>query len=427
MNNREAAFRVREVLKEHHRWFAESLPLIASENVTSLLVREVCASDFSHRYAEGAPGRRFYQGCRYIDEVELLAIELAKRLFDAPYVNVQPTSGTVANLACFFALTRPGDTMMALQVPHGGHISHAELSAAGVRGLRVKSFPFDEHEMNIDVDRAAEKIRRVEPKLLLFGASIFLFPHPVRELSEVAREVGATVMYDAAHVLGLIAGGRFQQPLREGADVVSASRHKTFPGPQGGVILAREEYASRLNRAVFPGLVSNHHLHHLAGFAVALAEMLEFGSAYAEQVVRNARALAQALSEEGFRVLCEHKGFTESHQVLVDVAEQGGGTRVAEALERANIILNKNLLPWDDINRSADPSGIRIGTQEVTRLGMGSGEMQTIAELIARVVIKGESTEKVKKDVAELRREFNRVHYSFDDDVKDAYQYIEFF
>jgi glycine hydroxymethyltransferase len=426
MENRENAFRVRDILKEHHRWFGESLPLIASENVTSLLVREVCASDLSHRYAEGEPGRRFYQGCRYIDEVELLAIELARRLFEAPYVNVQPTSGTVANLACFFALTQPGDTMMALQVPHGGHISHAELSAAGVRGLRVRAFPFDEREMNIDVDRAAKKIREVEPRLVLFGASIFLFPHPVRELSEVAREVGATVMYDGAHVLGLIAGKRFQQPLKEGADVVSASRHKTFPGPQGGVILAREEYAKRLSRAVFPGLVSNHHLHHLAGFAVALAEMLEFGSAYAEQVIKNAKALAQALSEEGFKVLCEHKGFTESHQVLVDVAGQGGGTKVAEALERANIILNKNLLPWDEISRSANPSGIRIGTQEVTRLGMRESEMRTIAELIARVAIRGESTEKVKKDVAELRREFNQVHYSFDG-MKDAYEYIEFF
>jgi glycine hydroxymethyltransferase len=426
MGNREHAFRVRDILKEHHRWFGESLPLIASENITSLLVREVCASDFSHRYAEGEAGKRFYQGCKYIDEVEFLAIELAQKLFEAPYVNVQPTSGTVANLACFFALANAGDTMIALQVPHGGHISHAELSAAGVRGLKVKSFPFDEQEMNIDVDKAAKKIREVEPKLVLFGASIFLFPHPVRELSYVAKEVGATVMYDGAHVLGLIAGKQFQQPLKEGADVISASRHKTFPGPQGGVILAKEEYGKKLTRAVFPGLVSNHHLHHMAGFAVALAEMLEFGEAYAKQVVRNAKALAQALSEEGFDVLCEHKGFTESHQVLVDVAKQGGGTRVAEDLEKANIILNKNLLPWDDINKSANPSGIRIGTQEVTRLGMKENEMRTIAELIARVAIKGESTEKVKKDVAELRREFNQVQYSFDG-MRSAYEYIEFF
>ncbi len=421
---REYAERVREAVKQHHRWFEHSLPLIASENVTSLLVRELCASDFSHRYAEGEPGRRYYQGCRYIDEVEELAVELTKKLFRAPYVNVQPVSGTVANLACFAALAEAGDTMLALTIPHGGHISHAELSAAGIRGLRVKSMPFDAEEMNIDVDRAEKKIREVEPRIVLFGASMFLFPHPVRELSEAAKEVGAVVMYDAAHVLGLIAGGRFQQPLEEGADVVSASRHKTFPGPQGGLILAREELGSRLSRAVFPGLVSNHHLHHLAGYAVALAEMLEFGESYAEQVVRNSKALAGALAEQGFRVLCEHKGFTESHQVVVDVSAQGGGARVAERLERANIILNKNLLPWDDVHRSANPSGIRIGTQEVTRLGMKEAEMEHIAELIARVV-RGESTGKVREEVADLRRSFNRVHYSFDCDAS-AYGYVEF-
>ncbi len=421
---REYAERVREAVKNHHRWYELSLPLIASENVTSLLVRELCASDFSHRYAEGQPGRRYYQGCRYIDEVEELALELSRKLFGAPYVNVQPVSGTVANLACFAALAEAGDTMLALTIPHGGHISHAELSAAGIRGLRVKAMPFDTEEMNIDVDRAEKKIREVEPRIVLFGASMFLFPHPVRELRQAADEVGAVVMYDAAHVLGLIAGRRFQQPLQEGADVVSASRHKTFPGPQGGLILAKEEHGAKLSRAVFPGLVSNHHLHHLAGYAVALAEMLEFGERYAEQIVRNSKALAQALAQEGFRVLCEHKGYTESHQVVVDVSEQGGGARVAEELEKANIILNKNLLPWDDVRNSANPSGIRIGTQEVTRLGMGESEMEHIATLIARVV-RGESTEKVKQEVAELRREFNRVHYSFDCDAS-AYGYVEF-
>ncbi len=424
--NRESAFRVREILEEHHEWFSKSLPMIASENVTSLLVREVCASDFSHRYAEGPPGKRFYQGCKYIDEVEFLTIDLAKKLFEAEYANVQPISGTVANLACFYSLAKAGDTIISLQVPHGGHISHAEISAAGVRGLKVKTFPFDEKEMNIDVDKAEKKIREVKPRIVLFGASIFLFPHPVKELYDACKEVGATIMYDAAHVLGLIAGKKFQQPLKEGVDVVSASRHKTFPGPQGGVILAREELGKKISKAVFPGLVSNHHLHHMAGFAVALAEMLEFGEAYAEQIVKNSKALAQALYDEGFNVLCEHKGFTESHQVLVDVSEQGGGTWVAESLEKANIIINKNLLPWDDINKSANPSGIRLGTQELTRLGMKEDEMQEIAKLIKKIAIDKQSPEKVKKEVGELRKEFNKVHYSFDGKA-EAYNYIKFF
>ncbi len=422
---REEAFKVREILEEHHSWFSKSLPMIASENITSLLVREVCASDFSHRYAEGKPRKRFYQGCRYIDEVEILTEELAKKLFEAEYANVQPISGTVANLACFYSLAKPGDLLMSLAVPHGGHISHAEISAAGVRGLRVTTFPFDQEEMNIDVDKAAEKIREKEPKIVLFGASIFLFPHPVKELHDVCREVGATIMYDAAHVLGLIAGKQFQQPLKEGVDVVSASRHKTFPGPQGGLILAKQEYGKKLSQAVFPGLVSNHHLHHMAGFAVALAEMLEFGEAYAKQIVKNSKALAQALNELGFDVLCEHKGFTESHQVLVDVSKQGGGAKVAENLEKANIIINKNLLPWDDITQSKNPSGIRLGTQELTRLGMKEGEMEQIAEFIKRIAIDNEPPEKVKKDVEDLRKDFTKVHYSFDQG--DAYGYIKFF
>lgn len=425
MKYRDYAFKVRKAVEQHHKWMEESLPLIASENVTSAFVRELTASDFGHRYAEGKPGKRLYQGCRYVDEVENIAVELAKKLFDAPYVNVLPTSGVVSNLAAYFAFSKPGDTMMALQVPHGGHISHAELSAAGVRGLKVKGFPFDYEKMNIDVDKSIKKVREVKPRIMLFGASVFLFPHPVKELRGVAEEVGATIMYDAAHVLGLIAGKQFQQPLKEGVDIISSSRHKTFPGPQGGLILAKEEHSKRIDRAVFPGLVSNHHLHHLAGLAVALAEMLEFGEGYARQIVRNSKALAEALHARGFNVLCEEQGFTKSHHIVVDVSKNGGGTWVAETLEKANIIINKNLLPWDDIVNARNPSGIRLGTQELTRIGMGRGEMEEIAELFKRVVIGKESVEKVKNDVIEMKKNFREVKYCFDS--KEPYEYYKFF
>ncbi|MFQ6137047.1 MAG: serine hydroxymethyltransferase [Candidatus Hydrothermarchaeales archaeon] len=424
MGYREDGFRVREILKKHHKWMSESLTLIASENVTSALVREVTASDFGHRYAEGPPGNRLYEGCKYIDDVENLAIELAKRLFDAEHVNVQPTSGVVANLATFSALAKAGDTMMALQVPHGGHISHAKVSAAGLVGLKIKAFPFDAEEMNIDVDKSIDKIREVGPKFLLFGGSVFLFPHPVKELRAVADEVGAKIAYDAAHVLGLIAGKQFQHPFKEGADIVTSSRHKTFPGPQGGLIMCREELAKKVDRAVFPGVVSNHHMHHMAGLAVTLAEMLEFGEEYAKQIIRNSKALGQALYERGFNVMGEKKGFTESHQLVVDVSDLGGGTKVAKDLEKANIILNKNLMPWDDIDSSKDPSGIRIGTQELTRIGMKEGEMREVAELIGRVAIDRGDIEKVKKDIIEMKKGFDRVLYSFDE--AKAYDYVEF-
>tara|TARA_B100000315_G_C14576613_1_gene588216 strand:+ start:453 stop:1730 length:1278 start_codon:yes stop_codon:yes gene_type:complete len=425
MNYADYANQIRFSIKKHHDWMHDSLPMIASENVTSPLVREVSASDFGHRYAEGNPGKRLYQGCKYIDEVENLAVKLAKELFNSDYVNLLPTSGTVANISAYFAFSNPGDTIMALSVPHGGHISHAELSAAGVRGLKVKAFPFNEKSMNVDIELAINRIRSENPKIILFGASVFLFPHPVKELYDVANEVGATIMYDGAHVLGLIAGKQFQQPLKEGADIVTGSRHKSFPGPQGGIVLSKLEHRNKIHKSVFPGIVSNHHLHHMAGLAVAIAEMLEFGEAYAKQIVKNSKALAASLSNFGFKVLCEDFGFTESHQILADVSKNGNGTHVAERLEKANIIINKNLLPWDNIKNATNPTGIRLGTQELTRIGMKEGDMTEIADFFKRIVINGESTEKIKKDVVEFKINFNTVKYCFDEG--DAYKYFDFY
>jgi len=295
-----------------------------------------------------------------------------------------PISGAVANLVAYKALAKYGDRISGLSIPAGGHISHTRVSAAGFMGLQEVSYPFDNREMNIDVDATRKMILSEKPRIMIFGGSLFLFPHPLKELREAADEVGASIMFDAAHVLGLIAGGRFQDPMREGADVMTASTHKTFPGPQGGVILCRNMYQKKVDNAAFPGLMSNHHLHHVAGYAIALTEMREYGEAYASQTIKNAKALAGSMSGLGFSVLCEHKGYTESHQVVADVSGLGGGTKVAEAFEKANIIINKNLLPWDSLDRTSNPSGIRIGTQEMTRMGMKEGEMEEIALLMKR-------------------------------------------
>ena len=399
----------------HHIWYRDCLPMIASNNLTSKRVRLLAATDLAHRYAEGVVGHRFYQGCRYIDEIEAKTITLAKDLFRAEHVNVQPTSGVNANIAAFFALADPGDTIISLEVPQGGHISHVRYSAAGVRGLRVIAHPFDPDIMNIDADRMVERIRETEPRIVLLGGSLFLFPHPVREACEAAHEMGATVVYDGAHVLGLIAGKRFQDPLREGADVMTGSTHKTFPGPQGAVIFCKEGFSEKIDEAVFPGTVSNHHLHHLAGLGVALAEMIEFGEDYASDVIANAKTLAQSLYERGFDVLCEPRGFTESHQVAVDVTQAGGSIRAATKLEEANIIVNKNLLPGDHVSVTVEPSGIRIGTQELTRIGMGASEMDAIADFMKRIVLDDESPESVRDDVIELKSGYQRVCYCFDD------------
>jgi len=405
-------------VREHHKWFSESLPLIASENITSPAVRQLLASDFAHRYAEGKVGHRYYQGVKYIDEVEQIAINLALKLFKAEHVNVQPVSGVNANIAAFFALSNRNDALMALDTSHGGHISHGTKSGPGIRHLRIVKHPFDYEEMNIDTDAMIATICEKKPKIILFGASLFLFPHPIRDACDAAHEVGAAIVYDSAHVLGLIAGEKFQDPLREGVDVMTGSTHKTFPGPQGGIIFSTEALASPIDEAVFPGTVSNHHLHHIAGLAVTLAEMLEFGKPYARQTIKNAKTLGAALYDSGFNVLCPEKDFTESHQIVIDV---GRASTMAIALERANVIANKNLLPWDDHNAPENPSGLRFGTQELTRLGMKESEMKVVATLIARV-LNGDAPEKVKKDVVEFKNDYQEVEYCFSHEL-GAYQF----
>lgn len=419
--NEKYALNIKELTKEHHRWMKNSINLIASENITSRSVREALATDMSHRYAEGLPCERLYEGCDYIDQIENITIDLSKKLFHAEHANVQPVSGVVANLASFFALADFNDVMMALDVPVGGHISHANVSAAGIRGLKTIPHPFDANKMNIDPDAMKKEILEKKPKIVLFGGSVFLFPHPVSEAQEAAEEVGASIMYDGAHVLGLIAGGHFQNPLKEGADLLVGSTHKTFPGPQGGIILCKEDMADEIDEAVFPGVVSNHHLHHLAALGIAAAEMLEFGADYADQTTKNAQSLAENLHEQGFNVLCEDQGFTQSHQVVMDVSNLGRAAEFAKSLEANNIILNKNLLPWDNVNRSDDPSGIRIGTQEITRRGLKESHMSEVAQYIKSVVMDGKS---VENEVTEFINQFTNVHYSFTE--TPAYDYIDF-
>jgi glycine hydroxymethyltransferase len=359
-------------------------------------------------------------------------MELAKTLFKAEHVNVQPISGAVANLAMYTALTNPGDTMMCLSIAAGGHITMGKKKFGGgagaVHGLEIEYFPFDEKRMNIDVEAASKRIAEVKPRLVMFGGSFFLFPHPVKELSEVAKDNGAHVAYDAAHVIGLIGGGQFQDPLREGAEVVTCSTHKTLPGPQHGMILCKKELAEPINRAVFPGMVSNHHLHAVAALTVALAEMLEFGREYQAQVVKNARALGKALHDRGLNVLCPDYGFTMSHTLGIEtVTKHGNGAALERRLEQAGIILNREILPWDprEGRHFRNPGGLRLGTQEVTRLGMKKPEMDRIAEFIERVIVNREKPKRVALDVAKFRRDYQKVYYGFKSAI-EAYEFVKF-
>ncbi len=405
---------LQQQVDEHHAWFSKSLPLIASENLISPLAREMLLTDFQDRYAEGLPGERYYQGNAYVDAVETRVTDLAKKLFRCSHADVRPISGTNANLAVLFALTEPGDTITSVALSDGAHISTAKFGSVGVRGCKTVTYPFNRRDMNIDVDGTIRVLKETRPKIALFGQSVFLFPTPLRELRDALEEVGCPVWYDAAHVLGLIAGGAFQDPLREGAHVITGSTHKTLPGPQHGILLAEprdDKMTKKLLRGVFPGVVSNHHLHAMAALGITLAEHLEFGRAYADQVVRNARALGEALHERGVNVVCEHLGFTRSHALAVDVTGHGGGADVAVRLERANIVANKNLMPSD--TSPVNPSGIRLGSQELTRLGMKESHMTEVADLMARVIVGNEDPARVGRDVASLRQDFQTVQYCF--------------
>lgn len=418
------ANKVLDATKSSGDLYRNGLGMIASENIVSPMVQKIVASDLHGRYAEGLPGRRYYQGCDDFDTIESLGIDLAKSVFNAPFANIQSTSGTVSNIAALKALAKPGDKITAVSTADGGHISHARMGAVGLRDLDLSTYPWDEERMEPDIDGACSLIREIKPTVSLIGQSVFLFPTPLREISDAAHEVGSTVMYDGAHVLGLIAGGAFQDPLREGADVMTGSSHKTFPGPQGGFLLSSsedEKMHKRLNNAIFPGVCSSYHLHHVAGKVVALAEFEEYGQAYAQNIVKNAQSFAQALAAEGFDVLAESRNYTASHQVLTrhGDTDSGAGAKAAQLLEQAGIITNMNMLPGD--TKALSPSGLRLGVQELTRVGMGKNEMEEVASLYARVLLKDENPDSVKQDVHQLKSNFQVIRYCFNESNQSGY------
>jgi glycine hydroxymethyltransferase len=434
-SNKESYDKIFSSLEKHHEWFENSIPLIASENIPSPAVREAVMSDFGNRYAEGWPGERVYAGCTYIDEVEIQCMELAQKLFKAEFADVRSVSGVVANLAIYSAYSNPGDVMIASSIPAGGHISHGKKEHSGtaglVHGLDIEFFAFDPEEMTLDVDKTKAKVEDLKsqgrlPKIAMFGGSVFLFPHPVKELGEFLKGHGMHINYDAAHVAGLIAGGKFQDPLREGTDTMTMSTHKTLFGPQGGLVLGFEKHAEPIKKAMFPGLTSSHHIHHMGAKAVAFAEALEFGKDYAEQTIKNAKALASELNNLGFKVLGEKRGYTESHQTVVNVLDYGDGGTIEADLEKANIIVNRQLIPGDlKANRHyMHPGGIRLGTSEITRLGMKESEMKEIASLIKQVVVDKKDAGEIATRVKEFKTDFKKTQYCFDNKL-GAYEYVK--
>ena len=433
--NKDSYDKIFSSLEKHNKWFENSIPLIASENIPSPAVREAIISDFGNRYAEGWPGERVYAGCTYIDDVETQCMNLANKLFKSEFADVRPISGVVANLAIYSAFSNPGDVMIASSIPAGGHISHGKKEHSGtaglVHGLEIEFFAFEPEEMTLDVDKTKAKVEELKnqgrlPKIAMFGGSVFLFPHPVKELADFLKGHDMHINYDAAHVAGLIAGGQFQDPLREGVDTMTMSTHKTLFGPQGGLVLGSEKYAEPIKKATFPGLTSSHHIHHMAGKAVAFAEALEFGKDYAVQTIKNAKALASSLNDIGFKVLGEKRGYTESHQTVVNVLDYDDGGKIEAELEKANIIVNRQLIPGDlkAKRHYMHPGGIRLGTSELTRLGMKETEMQQIASFIKQVVIEKKDPKSLVSEVTEFRKAYQKTEYCFDNKL-GAYEYVK--
>ena len=381
----------------------EKLELIASENIVSPAVLAAQGSVLTNKYAEGYPGKRYYGGCEFVDEVETLAIERAKKLFGAEYANVQPHSGAQANMAVFFALLQPGDTVMGMNLNDGGHLTHG--SPVNMSGKYFKIVPYgvDKETETIDYDALEAQAKECKPKLIVAGASAYARTLDFPRLAEIAHGVGAYLMVDIAHIAGLVAAGEHPSPIPY-ADVVTTTTHKTLRGPRGGMILCRDaEFGKQFNKAVFPGIQGGPLMHVIAAKAVALGEALrpEFKE-YAKQVVKNAAVLAKTLQEEGFRIV---SGGTDNHLMLVDLTNKGITGKVAQTvLDEVNITANRNTIPFEPLSPFVT-SGLRLGTPALTPRGFKEADLQEVGKIIALVLSDTENEEKkaeARKRVAAL-------------------------
>jgi glycine hydroxymethyltransferase len=370
------------ILKETKRQNGQ-IELIASENFTSEAILDATGSVFTNKYAEGYPGKRYYGGCEYADEVENLARDRAKKLFGAEYVNVQPHSGSQANQAAYTAVLQPGDTIMGLDLAHGGHLTHGHKLNFSGKTYHVVAYQVSKDDERIDFDQMARLADEQKPKMIIAGGSAYGRQYDFRRFRQIADSVGALLLVDMAHFAGLVAAGLHPNPC-EYADIVTSTTHKTLRGPRSGLILAKDKYGAAIDKTVFPGLQGGPLMHVVAAKAVCFLEALqpEF-IAYQKQVVANAKTLASGMLAEGFRVV---SGGTDTHLMLVDVFSRGvRGREAEEALDRARITVNKNAIPFD-VNPPLNPSGIRLGSPAVTTRGFGEPEMREVASVIAEVL-----------------------------------------
>jgi len=394
------------LIKEEERYQVESIRLIPSENYVSRAVMEATGSVLANKYSEGYPGRRYYEGQRYVDEVETLAQERAKDLFGVEHANVQPYSGSPANLAVYMALLQPGDKIMGLALPHGGHLTHGwDVSATGKFYTPVR-YEVEPDTHMIDYDHVRELALRERPRIIVAGATAYPRQYDFARFAEIAKDAGAYFLADISHITGLIIAGAHPDPAPV-ADVIMTTTHKTLRGPRGAMLLCREEHAEAIDKAVFPGLQGGPHENTVAGVAVALKEAATADfAAYGRQIVSNAKALAAELRERGFDLIT---GGTDNHLILMDLTgKKVIGKKAAKALDRANIVGNYNTIPFDP-RKPFSPSGLRIGTPSVTTRGMKEDEMRQIARWMDEAIdnVKDEDAlDRIAGDVREFCRQY---------------------
>jgi glycine hydroxymethyltransferase len=399
---------VAELIRAEEKRQAETICLIPSENYVSRSVLEAMGTVFTNKYSEGYPGRRYYEGQQVVDQIEPLAIDRAKRVFGVEHVNVQPYSGSPANLAVYLAFCQPGDTVMGMALPMGGHLTHGWNVSATGKWFRPVQYGVRRDTGRVDLDEVRDLALRERPKLIFCGGTAIPRTIEFEAFAKIAAEAGAILVADIAHIAGLIAGGAHPSPVGH-APVISTTTHKTLRGPRGALLMSDEEHAQALDRAVFPGLQGGPHNHTTAAIAVCLQEALqpEFKD-HAHQIVANAKTLAQELVERGFDLV---SGGTDNHLILIDLSNKGvPGKKAAKAMDRARITANYNTVPFDK-RKPFDPSGIRIGTPAVTTRGMREGEMRMIAAWIDRAVVAardGDESEvaRIGDEVLELTRAF---------------------
>ncbi|MBB1138422.1 serine hydroxymethyltransferase [Myroides sp. WP-1] len=404
--------KTKKILNNHEKWMCKTINLIASENLLSPFAKKCLTSDLGNRVAEGWIGERIFPGIKYYDEIEQIGIDVVKEMFRCDFVDLRPISGTHANMIVYTAFTKPNDKVLSFSIKNGGHISMSGGTPKNMFKLQVLKIPTCNDGFTIDVPSTLELLLQEKPKLLILGGSVLLFKQEIKAIVQLCKSLEIITVFDASHVAGLIATGDYENPMDVGVDIMTFSTCKTIPGPQHAVIIANGKYGDIIKKTTFPSTVSGHHLHETVSAIVTLLELKAFGKLYIQNVIQNSRTLARSLSELDLNILFKDREFTETHMLLMKNESKYETASLEKRFENANIIFNRNILPGD-LNFK-NPSGFRIGTPEITRIGMTTADMPLIAQFIADVYFDRKKIEKIKEEVISFREDFQIVKYCYE-------------